>query len=61
MKYHATEAYDGVDVQLYTFLNLAQDIGQWLVSRMDSFTLWGEKKSQYLFHKARWALETFWV
>jgi len=44
MKYHAIEAYDGVDVKLYTSLNLVQDIGKWLVSRMDSFTLWGEKK-----------------
>jgi len=44
MKYLAMEAYDGADVRLYTFLNLVPDIGKWLVSRMDSFTLWGEKK-----------------
>jgi hypothetical protein len=40
IKYH-----DGVDVQLHTFLNLVQGRGKWLVSRMDSFTLWGDKKS----------------
>jgi len=60
MKHHAMETYDRVDVQLHTFLNLVQDRRKWLVSRMDSFTLW-EEKSQYLFHKARWALETFWM
>ena len=45
MKHHAMETYDGVDVQLHTFLNLVQDRGKWLVSRMDSFILCGEKKS----------------
>jgi hypothetical protein len=51
-KYHAIETYDGVEVQLQTFLTSALDEGEWSGSRLFRFA--SEERASGIYYIRDW-------